>query len=111
MMLDNSFQPCITEPTRIVNGNQPSLVDNIFSNSLETCFSGNLFEKISDHLPNFVMIKTVKIKPKSKSIKRRNMKNFDSGNFQADLLLVLRELYNPSAWPATNFQSWGGGTK
>ena len=96
MMLDNSFQPCITEPTRIVNGNQPSLVDNIFSNSLETCFSGNLFEKISDHLPNFVMIKTVKIKPKSKSIKRRNMKNFDSGNFQADLLLVLRELYNPS---------------
>ena len=96
MMLDNSFQPCIIEPTRIVHGNKPSLVDNIFSNSLETCFSGNLFEKISDHLPSFIMIKTDKVKPKPKCIKRRNMKNFDSGNFQADILLVLRELYNPS---------------
>jgi hypothetical protein len=95
-MLDNSFQPCITEPTRIVNGNRPSLVDNIFSNSLETCISGNLYEKISDHLPSFVMIKTVKTRPKPKAIKRRSMKHFDSGNFQADLLLVLRELHNPN---------------
>ena len=87
MMLDNSFQPCITEPTRIVNGNKPSLVDNVFSNSLETCFQ---------NLPNFVIIKTFKVKPKPKCIKRRNMKNFDTGNFQADLLLVLRELYNPN---------------
>ena len=94
MMLDNSYQPCITEPTRIVKGNKPSLVDNIFSNSLETCISGNLFEKISDHLPSFAIIKTVKSKPKPKCIKRRNMKNFNTGNFQADLLLVLRELYN-----------------
>ena len=46
MMLNNSYQPCITEPTRIVHGNKPSLVDNIYSNTLDTCFSGNLFEKI-----------------------------------------------------------------
>ena len=92
MMIDNGFQPCITEPTRIVNGNKPSLVDNIFSNSIETCFSGNLFEKISDHLPSFVIIQTIKNKPKPKSTKRRNMKNFDPGNFQGDLLLILREL-------------------
>ena len=35
MMIENSFQPCILEPTRIVQGNKPSLVDNIFSNSKE----------------------------------------------------------------------------
>lgn len=35
MMLNNSYQPCITELTRIVNGNKPSIVDNIFSNSVE----------------------------------------------------------------------------
>ena len=56
MMLKNGYQPCITEPTRIVNGNKPSLIDNIFSNSVEKCISGNLFDKISDHLPNFVII-------------------------------------------------------
>jgi hypothetical protein len=94
MMLDNGFQPCITEPTRIVHGNKPSLVDNIFSNSIETCSSGNLFEKISDHLPSFVIIQTIKNKPKPKSTRRRNMKNFNPGNFQADLLLLLRELQN-----------------
>ena len=94
MMLDNGFQPCITEPTRIVSGNKPSLVDNIFSNSIETCSSGNLFDKISDHLPSFVIIQTIKNKPKIKSTRRRNMKNFDIGHFQADLLLLLREIQN-----------------
>jgi hypothetical protein len=92
MMLDNGFQPCITEPTRIVSGCKPSLVDNIFSNSLETCSSGNLYEKISDHLPSFVIIQTINNKPKTKTIRRRNMKNFDTGLFQADLLLLLREI-------------------
>ena len=61
MMLDHSYQPCITEPTRIVHGSKPSLVDNIFSNTLDTCISGNLFEKNSD-LPSFVITKTVKNK-------------------------------------------------
>ena len=94
MMINNSYQPCITEPTRIVKGNQPSLVDNIFSNSVETCLSGNIFDKISDHLPSFVMIENVKSKPKPKSIKRRNMKNFDEMRYQADLRILLQELHD-----------------
>ena len=96
MMLNNGYQPCITEPTRIVNGNKPSLVDNIFTNSVEKCVSGNIFDKISDHLPNFVMIENVKSKPKPKSFKRRNMKKSNDLNFQADLLLLLRELQGNS---------------
>ena len=60
MTLQNNFQPCITEPTRIVQGNNPSLVNNIFSNSIENTVSGNLFEKISDHMPNFVLIENCK---------------------------------------------------
>ena len=94
MMINNSYQPCITEPTRIVNGNKPSLVDNIFLNSVETCISGNIFEKISDHLPNFVMIENVKSKPKPKSIRRRNMKDFDENRYQADLHILLQELHD-----------------
>ena len=103
MMLDNGHQPCITEPTRIVHGNKPSLVDNIFSNTIETCFSGNLYEKISDHLPSFVIIKTAKNKIKSNTIKRRNMKNFRAENFQADLSLLAKESYNHNADTAFNF--------
>ena len=96
MKLNNGYQPCITEPTRIANGNKPSLVDNIFSNTVEKCISGNIFDKISDHLPNFAMIENIKSKPKPKSFKRRNMKHSNELNYQADLLLLLRELHgNP----------------
>ena len=35
MTLQNNFQPCITEPTRVINGNKPSLLDNIFTNTIE----------------------------------------------------------------------------
>ena len=94
--LHNSYQPCINEPTRIINGHKPSLVDNIFSNSIEKCISGNILDKISDHLPNFVIFENVKSKPKPKPIKRRNMKHSDELKYQADLLLLLRELQGNS---------------
>ena len=96
MMLNNGYQPCITEPTRIINGNKPSLIDNIFSNSVEACISGNIFDKITDHLPSFVIVENVKNKPKRSTIKRRNMKNSDELKYQADLLLLLRELLGNS---------------
>ena len=31
-MTSNFLQPCITEPTRIIQGNRPSIVHNIFIN-------------------------------------------------------------------------------
>ena len=85
MMLDNNFQPCIIAPTRIVSGNKPSLVDNIFINTVEKCISGNLFEKISDHMPNFVIFENAKDKPKRKITLKRDTKNFDAIKFQEDL--------------------------
>ena len=55
-MIGNFFQPCILEPTRIVSNAEPSLINNIFINSLEKIVtSGNLIEKISDHMPNFII--------------------------------------------------------
>ena len=54
--------------------------------------SGNILDKISDHLPNFVIFENIKSKPKPKPIKRRNMKLSDEVKFQADLLLLLRQL-------------------
>ena len=51
MMYSNFFQPCITEPTRIVGRNKPSLIDNIFINTrTKSQNAGNIIDKISDHL-------------------------------------------------------------
>ena len=56
-MYPSFFHPCITEPTSIVARNKPSLIDNIFINSCNrTLHAGNLFDKISDHLSNFLLI-------------------------------------------------------
>ena len=95
MMLENSLQPCIIEPTRIVPNSKPSLVDNIFSNSVEAVISGNLYQTVSDHMPNFVIYDKTK-QPKSKKIvKRRSTKNIDIAAFQNDLLqLIMYKVVN-----------------
>ena len=51
------FTPQILGPTRITENQQASLIDNLFIdfNDLH-CTSGNFFEKISDHPPNFLII-------------------------------------------------------
>ena len=44
-------------PTRIVDNATPSLIDNIFANSIDhSPISGNLTCKVSDHLPNFIIL-------------------------------------------------------
>ncbi len=85
-MLEHSFHPCITEPTRITNTNKPSLVDNIFTNTFDNPVSGNILEQISyDHLPNFVILDHVKKKKLENAVKR-DKSNFNVENFNADLL-------------------------
>ena len=60
IMSSSPLQPCIAKPTRIVSYNRPSLVDNIFANTYDkTIFSGNLLDKITDHLPDFIIIKNL----------------------------------------------------
>ena len=56
-MMNNNFQPCILEPTRITANNKPSLIDNIFLNTVEKdVHAGNFTTKLSDHLPQFMFI-------------------------------------------------------
>ena len=95
MMLENGLQPCITEPTRIVPGSKPSLVDNIFSNSAEPVISGNLYQTVSDHMPNFVIYDKAKQIKKKAFTKRRSTKNVDLLAFQNDLLqLIMYKIVN-----------------
>ena len=56
-MCSNFFQPCILERTRITSSNRPSLLDNTFINTHDKeVYSGNIIDKISDHIPNFASI-------------------------------------------------------
>ena len=81
-MSSNFLQPCITKPTRTVKYNRPSLVDNIFVNIYDKeIHSGNIIDKITDHLPNFVIIKNMRNKLQTQKFKIRNMKTFKAKYF------------------------------
>ena len=68
LMISNWFTPQILGPTRITEHQKESLIDNIFINFSDLhCLSGNLFEKISDHLPNFMIIENLSILKKQKT--------------------------------------------
>ena len=69
------FTPQILGPTRITENEQVSLIDNFFINFNDWhCTSGNFFEKISDHLPNFLIIEKLSyhLKKKKSLIKETN---------------------------------------
>ena len=89
----NRYQPCILEPTRLVFGNKPTLIDNIFINSLEKdVFCGNLMSKLSDHLPQFILVKDIMKKPKKRCRLIKDYSNFCEEAYKADL----RKIYiNP----------------
>ena len=85
-MYSNYFSPQITLSTRVVNNVQPSLIDNIFINNIDySMISGNLISKISDHMPNSLILKNAvekNIKPKVMS---RNFTTFNEKEFLNDL--------------------------
>ena len=66
------FTPHILGPTRITENERASLIDNFFTDfSNMHCTSGNLLEKVSDHLPNFLITEKLSyhIKKKENHIK------------------------------------------
>ena len=69
-MYSNFLQTTILEPTVITANTRPSLIDSIFTNLYDkTIDSGNLLDKISDYMPNFVIIKDVFNKKKTQILK------------------------------------------
>ena len=77
-MYSNFFQPCILEPTRITSNNRLSLLNNIFKNTHDyEVYSGNIIDKISDNMPNFVIIKNIFRKKKNQKIMVKKMSYFN----------------------------------
>ena len=87
-MTSGSLVPLILKPTRITSHSK-TLIDNIFTNNLENnIVSGNLTSEISDHLPQFALIKTTQNqKPSTRKLKR-DFRNFDREKFILDILEV-----------------------
>ena len=74
-------------PTRLTEHQQPSLIDNIFLNFNDMhCNSGNPLDKISDHLPNFIIIEDLNLKMETKQkIYKRSFENFGEKSFKNDI--------------------------
>ena len=73
-MYSDLFIPAITKPTRITD-KSATLIDNIFSNNMETeSIQGILYTGISDHLPVFMIFSDINVKaaPKKEFIFKRS---------------------------------------
>ena len=86
LLYENLLQPCIIQPTRVDDYQKPTLIDNIFANTIDAPISGNLIDRISDHFRNFVIIvnEGTMVKPDTIQYKR-NMVNFNPTIFTTAL--------------------------
>ena len=82
-MLSNFCQPHIIQPTRFVDNAKPSLLDNIFLNSIKyETQSGNITSKISDHMPNFIILEKLDLRiTKATKIQKRDFRKFNPQKF------------------------------
>ena len=85
-MFSNFLQPRVVYPTRIIDNAQPSLTDNIFSSCIDSdIISGNIIDKISDHMPNFLILQEFKKSELRVKYKKRDYSKFNEFAFNSDL--------------------------
>ncbi len=103
LMFSNYYQPVILQPTRYIDNSRPSLIDNIFVNSLGLkAVSGNLINKISDHMPNFLILEKTIPKNNKLSVIKRNFKNFNENDFITDVKQLNFDNLNNTQNPQNN---------
>ena len=89
LMLNSFFLlPYILQPTRITE-RSATLIDNIFANTYAmNAISGNLVSKISDHLPQFLIVDNLKIDYKVLNYYKNDFSKFDEEKFINDFSLL-----------------------
>ena len=82
-----SFKPSILQQPTRVTSTSATLIDNIFTNDLNTStVGGNLTTSLSDHFPQFTFFEGFEQEPIPKSHKRgRSFKNFVNHEFENEL--------------------------
>ena len=78
--------PFIIQPSRVVDSQTPSLIDNIFSSNIaDTVLAGNIYLTLSEHFSQFASINRGKIDVKKIVMYGRNMKKFTDTAFKEDV--------------------------
>ena len=82
LMLNSFFLlPYILQPTRITE-RSATLIDNIFANTYSMdAISGNLVSKISDHLPQLLIVDNIKVNYKILNYYKNDYTKFDEDKF------------------------------
>ena len=84
LLFSKQFLPYIIHPSR-VSGNSSTLIDNIFSNITDNqTLSGNIMTQITDHFPQFLIVKHAGITYKNLSYFQHDFSNFNEENLQKD---------------------------
>ena len=108
-LYNHFLQSCITEPRRIIKNQKPSIVDNIFTNILDKdILSDNIKAKITDHLPNFIIINNIISRPKRQKITKRDYSNFVEEIYLRDIASIFYAFFCPG--PMTTHAAWTGQT-
>ena len=80
--------PYILQRTRIIE-RSATLIDNIFANTYAmNAISGNLVSKISDHLPQFLIVDNLKVNYKVLNYYKNDFSKFDEEKFANDFSLL-----------------------
>ena len=78
--------PLIIHPSRMVEGQTPSLIDNIFSNNIhENIISGNIYLTLSEHFSQFASIVRDRIDVKKIHMTGRDFTNFSADSYRDDV--------------------------
>ena len=88
MLCSYGFLPLIVQPSRVVENQTPSLIDNIFCNNLsDDIISGNIYLTLSEHFCQFASIKSQQLDIKKISIYARDYSKFSSNDFIDDVAI------------------------
>ena len=93
------FLPLIIQPTRVVDNQTPSLIDNIFSNNLsDEITSRNIYLTLSEHFCQVASVRREKIDIKNINIYSRNYSKSSSKDFHDDVSIQKwnYDRYNPT---------------
>ena len=83
-LFSQQFLPYIIHPSR-VSAHSSTLIDNIFSNITDNeTLSGNILTKITDHFPQFLIVKHAGITYKNLSYFQHDFSRFNEVNVQND---------------------------
>ena len=78
--------PFIIHPSRVVEGQIPSLIDNIFSNNFHSnILSGNIFLTLSEHFSQFASVVREKIDVRKVKMFGRDYSKFAEDSFRDDV--------------------------